>query len=102
MCIHAIVLDNGLVVIFRGNEYTTIEQFLETPFSIRYVYQRRICGSVCVSSCCCRQLLAEHVPAATNTHKRIVEGVVFYTARVVSKESLWVCVYPPVVSRQRL
>jgi hypothetical protein len=39
-----------------------------------------------------RQWLDKHVPAAMNTHNksRIVERVVFYTVRVVSKESLLV------------
>jgi hypothetical protein len=37
--------------------------------------------------------LGKHVPAATNTrnNKIIIRRIVFYAARVVSKESLWVC-----------
>jgi hypothetical protein len=59
--------------------------------------------SACVSVA--RQPLGRHVPAATNTsnNRRIVEGVVLCTARLVSKENLWVCLcIPPVVAGQRL
>jgi hypothetical protein len=44
-----------------------------------------------------RQRLGRHVPAATNTHNNriIARTVVFYTVRVVSKESLWVCLCIP-------
>jgi hypothetical protein len=44
-----------------------------------------------------RQRLGRHVPVAVNTlnNRRIVGGVVFYAARVVSKESLWVCLCIP-------
>jgi hypothetical protein len=35
-----------------------------------------------------------HVPAATNTSNRIVGGVIFYTLRVVLKESVRVGVFP--------
>jgi hypothetical protein len=45
-----------------------------------------------------RQRLGEHVLEATNTrnNRRIVGLVVFYAARVVWKESLWVCLCIPV------
>jgi hypothetical protein len=38
-----------------------------------------------------RQWLDKHVPR----QRRIVGGVVFYTVRAVSKESLWVCLCIP-------
>jgi hypothetical protein len=40
-----------------------------------------------------RQGLGTHVPSARNTHnnRRIVGSFVFYTVRIVSKQSLWVC-----------
>jgi hypothetical protein len=42
-----------------------------------------------------RQRLGREVPATKNTRKirKIVGGVVFYAVRVVSKMSLWVCLY---------
>jgi hypothetical protein len=44
-----------------------------------------------------RQRLGRHVPVATNTrnNSRIPGGAVFYTVRVVWKESLWVCLCMP-------
>jgi hypothetical protein len=47
-----------------------------------------------------RKRLGKHVPAAKYTcnNRRIVGRVVFYTARVVSKENLWICLYVPSVS----
>jgi hypothetical protein len=41
-----------------------------------------------------RQRLAKHVPVATNTRNRKIVGRVG-TIRVVSKESLWVCLCIP-------
>jgi hypothetical protein len=42
-----------------------------------------------------RQRFGEHVPAAMNTcnNRRTAGSVVFYAVRVVSKESVWVCLY---------
>jgi hypothetical protein len=70
-----------------------------------------VCVSVCVSLLSlkgngsvkyfppfgARQRLGKHVPAATNTrwNRRIIERVIFYTARVLSKDSLWVCLCIP-------
>jgi hypothetical protein len=52
--------------------------------------------SVCVSPNVAKQRLGRHVPAATNTHnRRLVGGVVFYAVRVLSKESLGVCLCIP-------
>jgi hypothetical protein len=44
-----------------------------------------------------RQRLGKHVPAAKNTRNNriIVGGVVFCTVRIVSNESLWVCLCIP-------
>jgi hypothetical protein len=60
--------------------------------------------SVCVSVCVfplivARQRLCKHVPATTNTrnNRRIIGRVVFYAIRVVSKESLWVCLSIPLL-----
>jgi hypothetical protein len=48
-----------------------------------------------------RQRLGKHVPAVKNTYNRCIGGVVFYTIRAVSKETM--CVWQHiVVTRQRL
>jgi hypothetical protein len=52
-----------------------------------------------------RQQLGGQVPVATNTrnNRRIVGAVVLCAVRVVSNESLWVCLcIPLIVARQRL
>jgi hypothetical protein len=69
-----------------------------------------VCVSVCVSLLSlqgniplkfippfgARQRLGKHFPAATNTrNRRIVGRVIFYSVRVISKESLWVFLYIP-------
>jgi hypothetical protein len=61
----------------------------------------RSLSSVHVSECVsqrivARQLLGRHVPVATNTcNNRRIVGIVFYTVRLVSKDSLWVCLCVP-------
>jgi hypothetical protein len=44
-----------------------------------------------------RQRLGRHVPVTKNTRNniRVVGGVVSYKVRVISKESLWVCLCIP-------
>jgi hypothetical protein len=49
-----------------------------------------------------RQWLGINVTAAMNTHTQNVGRAVLCEIRVVSKESLWVSVYPPIVDRYRL
>jgi hypothetical protein len=55
-------------------------------------------GSVkCIPPFVARQRLDKHVPAATNTDsRRIVGRITFYAVRVLSKVSLWVCLYIPI------
>jgi hypothetical protein len=57
--------------------------------------------SVCVPSIVARQRLGKHVSVETTTrnNRRIVERVIFYAIRVLSKESLWVCLCPLIVAR---
>jgi hypothetical protein len=49
---------------------------------------------MCISLIVGKQRLGKHVPAAINTRNNtiIVGRVAFYAVRLVSKESLWVCV----------
>jgi hypothetical protein len=44
-----------------------------------------------------RQRLGKEIPVATNSHnnRRTVQSVIFYAVRVLSKESLWVCLCIP-------
>jgi hypothetical protein len=58
-------------------------------------------GSVkCIPSFGAGQRLGKHFPAATNTHYNgIVGRVIFYAIRVLSKETLGLCVYPPIIAR---
>jgi hypothetical protein len=48
----------------------------------------------CIPPVVARQRLGKHVPASMNicNNKRITERVILYAIRVLSKESLWVCV----------
>jgi hypothetical protein len=58
-------------------------------------------GSVnCISPFGAKQRLGKHVPTATNTRndKRIVRRFIFYTVRVLTKESLWVFLCIPLSS----
>jgi hypothetical protein len=52
---------------------------------------------MCVPPFGARQRFGKHVPAATNTRnsRKIVGLVIFYTVRVLSKESVWVCLCIP-------
>jgi hypothetical protein len=51
---------------------------------------------MCIPTIIARQCFGKHVPAATNTHNRRTAGrIVFFTVRVVSKESLWVRMCAP-------
>jgi hypothetical protein len=57
-------------------------------------------GSVkCIPPFGPRQRLGKHVPAATNTrnNRRNVGRVILYAVRVLSKESLWVCLRIPLL-----
>jgi hypothetical protein len=57
-----------------------------------------VCVCVCETLTVARQRFGKHVPKATNTNvcnnRWIVGRVVFCAVRVVSNESLWVCVFP--------
>jgi hypothetical protein len=57
---------------------------------------------MCIPPVVTRQWPNGRFPVATNTrnNRRTVLFVVFYTVRVVTKESLWVSVYPSIVARQ--
>jgi hypothetical protein len=50
---------------------------------------------LCIPTIIARQRLGRHIPVAMNTRNNriIVGGIVFYTVRVVSKESLRVCLW---------
>jgi hypothetical protein len=63
-----------------------------TTEPISKAYLQSVCVSMCIPSTVVRQLLDEHVPAATNTrnNRRILGHVIFYAVRVLSEESLWV------------
>jgi hypothetical protein len=53
---------------------------------------------MCTRPIAAQERLGRHVPAATNiSNNRIVGRVVFYTVRVVSKNSPWFCVSPLLV-----
>jgi hypothetical protein len=56
-----------------------------------------VCVSMCVPVLVSRQRLGKHVPAVKNirNNKGIVGRVVFYLVRVLSRESLWVCLCIP-------
>jgi hypothetical protein len=51
----------------------------------------------CIPPFCARQRLGKHVTAATNTcnNRRNVGLVIFCAVRILSKESLWVCLCVP-------
>jgi hypothetical protein len=55
------------------------------------------CVCICIPSIVARQRFGKHVHAATNTsnNRRTVGRFVFYAVRVVSNESLWVCLCIP-------
>jgi hypothetical protein len=57
----------------------------------------------CIPHNFARQRLGKRVHAAPNTRRNrgVVGRVVFFTIRVVSNESLWVCAYLPIVARKR-
>jgi hypothetical protein len=67
------VLGNGLLNTFPLQRiHAIVEELFDASFSIRSVsYQRRVCGSVCVSSIVARRRLGKHVPAATNNSCRL-------------------------------
>jgi hypothetical protein len=47
---------------------------------------------MCIPPIIAKQRLGKHVPAATNTRiNRKIVGHIFCVVRVVSKESMWVC-----------
>jgi hypothetical protein len=50
-----------------------------------------------ISPLIARQQLCKHIPAANVTcnNRRIVGYVVFYAVLVISKESLWICLFIP-------
>jgi hypothetical protein len=52
---------------------------------------------MCIPPIVARQRISKHIPATMNTrnNRRIIGRVVFYTVRVVSKESLWTCLCIP-------
>jgi hypothetical protein len=79
------VLGNGSVTTFQQQRtHATIDKFLNALFSIRSVsYQRRVCGSLWSPL----SLLDNNSVKTFPRERRIVGGVVFYAARVVSKES---------------
>jgi hypothetical protein len=59
-----------------------------------------VCVPVFVFPIVARQRLGKHVPAATNSrnNRRIVGRFDFYMTRVLSKNSLWVCMCTPIFS----
>jgi hypothetical protein len=69
------------------------------PISAMYFvnpYHRSVCLYVYLPIVA-RYRLSKHIPAVTNTrnNRRIVGDVVVYAARIVTKESLWVCLCSP-------
>jgi hypothetical protein len=56
-----------------------------------------LCVCMCIPPIAARQRFGRHVPMAINTRNkgRFVGDVVFCTVRVVSQESLWVCLCIP-------
>jgi hypothetical protein len=70
---------------FLQQQIYTTEELLEALFSTRSVpYQRRVCGSVCVSP-----IVASK--GSVNTflqQQRTVAGIVFYAVPAVSKERM--------------
>jgi hypothetical protein len=54
---------------------------------------------MCIPHIVARQRLSKHVPTAMSTHncRRTAGCVVSYAAFVISKESLWVCLFIPLL-----
>jgi hypothetical protein len=61
---------------------------------------------MCIPLIVARQQLGKHVPTATNTRKnrRIVGRVILYAIRVLSEESMWVClcIHPSLVGNSSI
>jgi hypothetical protein len=68
--------------------HTMAPEPLSTAYFINPI---SLCACICIPPIVTRQRLSKHFPAATNTHNRRIGRVVFCAVRVVSKESLWVC-----------
>jgi hypothetical protein len=83
-------------IIMKPGTYITAPEPITTAYFTNPSHQS-VCLYVYPSLIFARQRLGKHVPTATNTHKnrRIVRRVIFCTVFVLSKESLWVSVYPP-------
>jgi hypothetical protein len=58
-----------------------------------------LCVYMCSPPIIARQRLCKHVPATTNTrsNRKIVGRIIFYAIRVLSTESLWVCLCIPLL-----
>jgi hypothetical protein len=110
MCIPLPLLGNGSVNTFpRHRMHATIEEWLDSSFSIwSMYYQRRVCGSACISP------LLVYLPPkrwseGSQSHQAVKYGHESRGTR--NQESLswrwpaaiyWTVLCPPIVARQRL
>jgi hypothetical protein len=73
--------------------FIKLDMYIMAPESLEGILHKLLPSvHVCIVA---SQQLDKHVPAATNTHnnRRNDGSVIFYTVRVVSEGSLWVCLY---------